>query len=63
MEFEFVNGGRVSEAHVKEKKLLSKCKNKAKAKRFTMAQLNELLDIHENTYYYFLFFLQTELKT
>ena len=49
--------------NVKEKKLLSKCKNKAKAKRFTMAQLNELLDIHENTYYYFLFFLQTELKT
>ena len=62
MKFEFVNGGRVSEAHVKEKKLLSKCKNKAKAKRFTMAQLNELLDIHENTYYYFLFFFANRIE-
>ena len=49
-DFDFVNGGRVSEALVKENKnyQVNILQNKTMAKTFTMVQLKELLDIHEN---------------
>ena len=50
-EFKFVNGGRFSEALGKENKnwLANTLENKTMVKSFTMVQLKELLDIHENT--------------
>ena len=50
-EIEFVNSGRVSKALVKENKnyQVNTLENKRIAKIFTIAQLKEFLDIHENT--------------
>ena len=50
-EIEFVNSGRVSKALVKENKnyQVNTLENKSIAKIFTIAQLKEFLDIHENT--------------
>ena len=50
-EFEFVNCGRASKPLVKENKnyQVNTLENKSIAKIFTIAQLKEFLDIHENT--------------